>query len=122
MPKGETGSWQTLFGHELGTSGNLFKAAAGGELSHLAWLRGGAESGVGLLFYQTGALGQSLVVWLLIRGYQQLTQATTQGLWVGLWVVYWASAAVQENLINLNFLALLLVVAIFEQNIKERRA
>ena len=101
---GEVGAWQAWFGHGLGSSGNLYKASLGGALSNLEWLRGGAESGFGLVFYQTGAVGLALLLWLVYRGTRHLKAPAARGLWV----IYWANAAVQENLINLNYLTLLL--------------
>lgn len=109
--KGEVDIAQALFGHGIGSSGNLFKALMGSELSHREWLAGGAESGFGLIFYQTGLIGLGVLLLLIVRGFQRCRLDVTRGLWV----VYWANAAVQENLINLNFLALLFVtVAVLE--------
>ncbi|WP_075881501.1 hypothetical protein [Vreelandella massiliensis] len=109
--KGEVGLFQVLFGHGIGSSGNLYKAMMGSELSHLQWLQGGAESGFGLVFYQTGAVGLGLLLALIACGFKRCQTSAARGLWL----VYWANAAVQENLINLNFITLLLVtVAILE--------
>lgn len=109
--KGEVSLSNVVFGHGIGSSGNLFKAMMGSGLSHRAWLEGGAESGFGLIFYQTGALGLTLLLLLIAKGFQRCQHNATRGLWL----VYWANAAIQENLINLNFLALLFVtVAVLE--------
>lgn len=102
--KGEVPPQELLIGHGPGSSGNLFKASLDGELAWREWLSGGAESGFGLLFYQTGIVGAGLVLWLIVCGFARLHKPAS----LGLWTMYWANSAVQENLINLNYLALLL--------------
>lgn len=111
MLKGETSIIESVFGHGIGSSGNLYKSISEEPLSNLAWLQGGAESSFGLIFYQTGFVGLALLLALILRGFQRCRMDAARGLWI----VYWANAAVQENLINLNYLTLLFItVAILE--------
>lgn len=99
---------QNMLGHGAGSSGNLYKAEMQGNLSYQEWLQGGAESSFGLLFYQTGFLGLIILFSALFNIFKVLRNDAAKALWV----IYWANASIQENLINLNYLAMLFATII----------
>lgn len=96
----------SLIGHGVGSSGNILKSALLGDISNDDWLSGGAESGLGLLIYQTGLIGATVAVALVIIIFRKLQSDTSKSAWI----VYWANALLQENLINLNYIILLTAV------------
>lgn len=108
---------ENLFGHGIGSSGNLYKAHLGGELSYSEWVGGGAESGFGLVLYQTGLVGLGGLLWLIVVCVSLMRDPAAQALWA----VYWVNATLQENLINLNFLVLLLVAVLYLEGLNRAR-
>ena len=94
-----------LFGHGFGSGGNL--GLAGLELAELrqVWLKTGAESGFGVLIYQTGFLGVLLYYILTYRLLKNLLKSRWidrkhKSCCVTAIIVYNMLLMLQENLIN----------------------
>ena len=91
---------ESLFGHGVGSSGNLVKIHLKADMDDDEWLGGGAESGLGLLVYQIGLVGAALILSLVMSIYNCLKSDISRSAWL----IYWVNVLLQENLINLNYL------------------
>lgn len=92
----------SIIGHGIGSSGNLLKISLLGEMTNDEWLGGGAESGIGLLVYQTGLLGAGLFIIVVCSLFKRYKSPYSKCAWL----IYWTNALMQENLINLNYVIL----------------
>lgn len=99
---GEYSIFQIAFGHGVGSGGNLHRLAYGGDLSDL-WLATGSESGIGTLFYQLGFAGLISLLFAIITIIPSLTTWSRS-----IVIVYIINLFFQENLLNFNYLFILL--------------
>lgn len=97
---------ESMLGHGIGSSGNILKSYLMGDLSHDDWLSGGAESGLGLVIYQSGLLGGITLALATFSAFKKLKSPLSKSAWA----IYWINALMQENLVNLNYLICLFVV------------
>tara|TARA_B110000196_G_C21152258_1_gene670560 strand:+ start:3248 stop:4582 length:1335 start_codon:yes stop_codon:yes gene_type:complete len=100
---------EILFGHGIGSGGNLLKAYLGGGMEHTAWLESGAESGLGTLMYQTGLLGLSTFFIIVYKILGVLKSHISVGLYLG----YVFNFLLQENLINFSYISLLTLIILY---------
>lgn len=103
-----------LFGHGLGSGGNLARAELVDGPVSAAWLASGSESGIGVLVYQLGFCGLALFLLLLYRIVHALRSLQDRLLSAGAGVVAlcaaWASnMLLQEDLVNVSVCSLMLM-------------
>lgn len=91
---------ELLIGHGYTSGGNLAKAI--GVVNDANWLYTGAESGVGTIFFQTGIIGLIFVVSLYFRQLQKQS-LPSKHLMTGYFILMFT----QENMINMNYLFVL---------------
>lgn len=90
-----------LFGHGFSSGGNLAKGM--GIIDETTWLLTGSESGIGTIFYQTGLFGLIFVFYIF---YKQIKISLYYA--QNFLTIYMVLMFTQENLINMNYLLLLL--------------
>ena len=102
-----------LFGYGIGSGGNLSLNESDGSISgDHTWLASGAESGFGVLIFQTGILGVFSFFLLLLYLFHYLNSSTvlsknSKSACLSLLVSYFACLLLQENLINSSILMMM---------------
>jgi len=110
--------FELFFGYGIGSGGNFFKSAVETSLDNSVWLKSGAESGIGTIFYQLGILGLTLITWINYKIIFLLRTIEARFIFF----FYFTSMFLQENLINFNLLILVfftVIVIEFNKNKKD---
>ncbi len=92
---------EMLFGHGFTSGGNIAKSLE--IVTNDNWLATGAESGIGMIFYQTGLIGLSFIIYFFYKSIENSSIFTRHFI-----SVYFVLLFTQENLANMNYLVLFL--------------
>lgn len=109
-------SFEIFFGHGVGSGGNILKAYLQSDIDYHTWLSTGSESGIGTIFYQTGFVGLLSFIYCCIKSSNKLKSQDSKVFFA----IYFLNLFLQENLINFNYLFLLLI-AIYTLELRLRR-
>lgn len=113
----EYSMWEMVFGHGFTSGGNIAKSLE--IVTNDNWLVTGAESGIGMIFYQTGLIGLAFIIYFFYKSTINRSIFTKHFI-----SVYFVLFFTQENLANMNYLVLFLfTIYVLESSkaIKEER-